>query len=101
MSVSRDEVVRIAGLAELDVEEEELDTLVAQLSRIVDYVAQLQEVPAGEALRPFTSGPDALRLRSDEVKPSPLAFGPDRMAPVFKDGFFVVPRLGQFEDGGE
>jgi len=101
MSVSRDEVVRIARLAELEVDEDGLDTLVDHLSRILEYVAQLQEVPAGEALRPFRSGPDALRLRADEVKPAPLAFGPDRMAPAFRDGFFVVPRLGQFEDGGE
>jgi len=101
MSVSRDEVVRIAQLAELEMEDEGLSTLVEHLSRILDYVAQLQEVPAGEALRPFTSGPDALRLRPDEVKPSALAFGPDRMATAFRDGFFVVPRLGQFEDGGE
>jgi aspartyl-tRNA(Asn)/glutamyl-tRNA(Gln) amidotransferase subunit C len=101
MSVSRDEVVRIAQLAELEVDEEGLDILVEHLSRILEYVAQLQEVPAGDGARPFTSGPDALRLRPDEVKPWPLAFGPDRMAPAFRDGFFVVPRLGQFEDGGE
>lgn len=101
MSVSRDEVLRIAQLAELEVDEEGLNTLVEHLSRILEYVAQLQEVPAGEGERPFTSGPDALRLRQDEVKPWALAFGPDRMAPAFRDGFFVVPRLGQFEDGGE
>ena len=63
-------------------------------------MAQLQEVPAGETVRPFTSGPDAVRLRPDEVRRWPLAFGPDRMAPAFKDGFFVVPKLSQFEEEG-
>jgi aspartyl-tRNA(Asn)/glutamyl-tRNA(Gln) amidotransferase subunit C len=101
MTVSRDEVLRIARLAELDVDEEGLPALAEQLSSILAYVAQLQEVPAGETARPFTSGPDVLRLRPDEVKPWPLAFGPERMAPAFRDGFFVVPRLEQFEDGGE
>ena len=100
MSVSRDDVLKIARLAELEVDEAALPMLVEQMSAILDYVAQLQEVPAGETARPFTSGPDALRLRPDEVRPSPLAFGPAEMAPEFKDGLFVVPRLGQFEEGG-
>lgn len=99
MSVSREEVLRIARLAELDVGEEALPELVAQMSRILDYVAQLGAVPAGESARPFLSGPDATRFRPDEVKPWPLAFGPEKMAPVFKGGFFVVPKLGQFEEG--
>jgi len=42
-------------------------------------------------------GPDAIRFRADEVTPSGLAFGPDEFAPAFKEGFFVVPKLGQFE----
>ena len=42
-------------------------------------------------------GPDALRFRADEVKPIPLAFGPETLAPAFKDGFFLVPKLGAFE----
>jgi len=31
------------------------------------------------------------------VKPPPLAFGPAAFAPAFRDGFFLVPKLGQFE----
>jgi len=97
MSVSREEVLRIAQLAELDVEEEAWPDLVAQMSRIIDYVAQLSAVPANGGLRPFVPGPDAIRFRADEVTPSGLAFGPDEFAPDFKEGFFVVPKLGQFE----
>jgi len=61
MSVTHDEVLKIARLAELEVSE------------------------------------DALRFRTDEVKPIPLAFGPETLAPAFKDGFFLVPKLGAFE----
>lgn len=99
MSVSPEEVLRIARLAELDVDEEALPMLVDQMSRILEYVAQLQEVATGDSARPFAGGPDALRLRADEVRPWPLWFGPDKMAPAFKDGFFVVPKLTQFEEG--
>jgi aspartyl-tRNA(Asn)/glutamyl-tRNA(Gln) amidotransferase subunit C len=97
MSVSRDDVLRIAQLAELDVDEETLPALAEQMSRILDYVAQLSAVPANGSVKVFVPGPDAIQFRPDEVIPTPLAFGPDVFAPVFKEGFFVVPKLGQFE----
>jgi len=99
MSVTRDYVLRIARLAELEVDEESLPVLAEQMSRILDYVAQLSAATAtaSDGLRPFVPGPDAIRFRPDEVKPWPLAAGPDELAPAFKDGFFVVPKLGQFE----
>lgn len=97
MSVSRDEVLRIAELAELDVDEEALPELAEQMSRIIDYVAQLSAVPANGGVKMFVPGPDAIRFRADEVNPAPLAFGPAEFAPAFKEGFFVVPKLGQFE----
>jgi aspartyl-tRNA(Asn)/glutamyl-tRNA(Gln) amidotransferase subunit C len=97
MSVTRDEVLRIAQLAELDVDEETLPELAEQMSRILDYVAQLSAVPANGSVKVFVPGPDAIRFRADEVNPAPLAFGPEELAPAFKEGFFVVPKLGQFE----
>jgi aspartyl-tRNA(Asn)/glutamyl-tRNA(Gln) amidotransferase subunit C len=96
MSVSREDVLRIAQLAELDVDEEALPQLVEHMSRIIDYVAQLSAVPASDTLRPFVPGPDAIRFRADEVNPIPLALPPAEFAPAFKEGFFVVPKLGQF-----
>jgi aspartyl-tRNA(Asn)/glutamyl-tRNA(Gln) amidotransferase subunit C len=98
MSVTREEVLRIARLAELDVEEEALPVLAEQMSRILDYVAQLSGVPASEGSKPYVPGPDAIRFRPDEVRPWPLAFPPSQFAPVFRDGFFIVPKLGQFEE---
>jgi aspartyl-tRNA(Asn)/glutamyl-tRNA(Gln) amidotransferase subunit C len=97
MSVSRDEVLRIAQLAELDVEEDALPELADQMTRIIDYVAQLGAVPTNGSLKVFMPGPDAIRFRADEVNPAPLALGPEKFAPAFKEGFFVVPKLGQFE----
>lgn len=97
MSVTHDEVLKIARLAELDVSEEALPILAAQMSRILDYVRQINSAPGSEGLRPFVPGPDAVRFRPDEVKPWPMAFGPATLAPAFKDGFFLVPKLGAFE----
>ena len=100
MSVTHEEVQRIARLAELEVGEDALPLLAEQMSRILEYVAQINAVPATEGVKPFVPGPDAVRFRPDEVKPAPLAFGPAEFAPAFKDGFFLVPKLGQFEDAG-
>jgi aspartyl-tRNA(Asn)/glutamyl-tRNA(Gln) amidotransferase subunit C len=97
MSVSREEALRIAQLAELDVDEETLPALAAELSAILDYVGQLNSVSGGDHARAFIAGPDTVRFRPDEVKPQPLALSPKDMAPAFKDGFFAVPRLNQFE----
>jgi aspartyl-tRNA(Asn)/glutamyl-tRNA(Gln) amidotransferase subunit C len=97
MSVSRDEVLKIARLAELHVDDAALPALVEQMSRILDYVAQIATVAGSETAPPFVPGPAAAPFRGDEVRPSPLAFGPADMAPVFRDGFFLVPRLGAFE----
>jgi len=97
MSVSREEALRIAQLAELDVDDAALPELAEQMSRIIDYVAQLSAVPANGTVKAFVPGPDAIRFRADEVNPAPLAFGPAEFAPAFKEGFFLVPKLDQFE----
>lgn len=101
MSVSKDEVLKIARLAELHVDEAALPALVGQMSRILDYVAQIATVSGSETAPPFVPGPAAAPLRADDVRPSPLAFGPADMAPTFRDGFYLVPRLGAFESGAD
>jgi aspartyl/glutamyl-tRNA(Asn/Gln) amidotransferase C subunit len=97
VSVTRAEIRRIAELAELAVDEQTAAELEAQLSRILDYVAQLGELPkdgAGE-------GDDrVVRLRADEPgRADPLARPPNEWAPAFKGGLFVVPRLGELDKG--
>ena len=99
MSVSRQEVERIARLAELHVDEAALPALTEQMSRILEYVSQIAAVPGTEAVQPFTPGPVALRFRVDEVRAVPLALTPAQIAPAFRDGFFLVPRLGAFDTG--
>lgn len=87
----------MARLAELDVPPAEVEALVAQIRRIVDYVAQLDQVPAGETAAPFLAGPAATPLRADTPGSVPLAHGPESFAPEFRDGLFLVPRLGAME----
>jgi aspartyl-tRNA(Asn)/glutamyl-tRNA(Gln) amidotransferase subunit C len=98
MSIGREEVLHVAKLAELAVREGELDRLVDQLNRIVDYVAQLDEVPSDRVAESFLPGPPAVTLRPDVEGAMPLARPPAVLAPEFADGFFLVPRHGAMED---
>jgi aspartyl-tRNA(Asn)/glutamyl-tRNA(Gln) amidotransferase subunit C len=97
MTIRKEDVLHVARLAELDVAPEDLPTLVEQTGRIVEFVAQLNEVPAGEQAPPFVAGPQQVTLRPDEVRPALLARRPAQLAPEFLQGFFVVPRLEAME----
>jgi aspartyl-tRNA(Asn)/glutamyl-tRNA(Gln) amidotransferase subunit C len=98
MSIGRSEVLHVARLAEVAVREEELDRLVDQLNRIVDYVAQLDQVPGDATATPFLPGPASVVLREDVPGPVPLARPPAELAPEFAGGFFLVPRHGAMEE---
>ncbi|HYF38945.1 MAG TPA: Asp-tRNA(Asn)/Glu-tRNA(Gln) amidotransferase subunit GatC, partial [Gemmatimonadales bacterium] len=92
MSIGRDQVLHVAKLAELAVEPEELERLVGQMNRIVDYVAQLDQVAAEPSAEAFLPGPASVNLREDVEGAMPLARSPGDLAPEFTDGFFLVPR---------
>jgi aspartyl-tRNA(Asn)/glutamyl-tRNA(Gln) amidotransferase subunit C len=97
MTIRKEDVLHVARLAELDVAEADLPTLVDQTARIVEFVAQLDQVPAGEQAPPFLAGPSKVALRPDEVRPAVLSRTPAQLAPEFQHGFFVVPKLGAME----
>lgn len=98
MNIGAEGVLHVAKLAEIGVGEHELPRLVEQFNHIVDYVAQLDDVPSTAKAAPFLAGPDAAPLRDDVVNPIPLARPPAALAPEFADGFFLVPRHGAMED---
>ncbi len=96
MGVTRDDVTRIARLAELAVDAAAAAALELQLSRILDYVAQLGEVKDAAA----AAGDErSARLRRDGVAPDPLSRTAEEIAPAFRDGLFTVPRLGELDRG--
>jgi aspartyl-tRNA(Asn)/glutamyl-tRNA(Gln) amidotransferase subunit C len=97
MSIGREQVLHVATLAEIGVDEADLPRLVEQLGRIVGYVEQLNQVPDAPA-EPFLAGPGATPLREDVVAPVSLSRPPAEIAPEFRDGFFLVPRHGAMED---
>ena len=96
MSVTRRDIAKIAALAELEVDDAAAAELERQLTRILDYVAQLSEVGDDAAA---AVDERAARLRRDVVAPDPLSRSPREIAPAFQDGLFTVPRLGELDRG--
>jgi aspartyl-tRNA(Asn)/glutamyl-tRNA(Gln) amidotransferase subunit C len=101
VTVKREEVEHVARLAALAVDEKSLDELTRQIGRILDYVSQLENVaddfPDDGRGYPGPRQP----LREDRVQHEPLALPLEKMAPVFRDGLFLVPRLGAVGDAAE
>ena len=93
MSIRREEVERIAELARLELPPERLETMAAQLSRVLDFVAALERLDlAGCEPSEFASPDEA--LRRDEANGRRLgAETATRRAPETEDGFFLVPPI--------
>ena len=93
MSLDAATVRRIAKLARIRVNDEEVSTLQNELNAILGYVEQLSEVNA-EGVEPLSGGAQmALRAREDKLTDGDmagkiLANAPDRIG-----NFFAVPKV--------
>ena len=94
MKIGADDVRHVARLAELAVAEDDVRVLASQLESIVEFVEQLSTVEFDADRSLVALGPARLRLRADVVDPIPMTSVPADLAPEFKEGFFVVPKLG-------
>ena len=94
MKIGEQDVRHVANLAELAVADEDVALLATQLAGIVEFVAQLDAVATDDDTGAVVVGPERLVLREDVVAPMPLTRTPAQMAPVFQQGFYVVPKLG-------
>ena len=93
MSLTKDQVRSIALLARLKLEESEFDDVVDKLSRIVDFVDQLQAAPT-DGVAPMAHPLDQpQRLRPDTVTERIDRDAIQANAPAVKDGFYLVPKV--------
>ena len=93
MQVDEDTVRRIARLARIKVTDEEAKGLRAELSGILDWVAQLDEVDT-KSVEPMTRVvAQDMKQRADKVTDGEIAADIVRNAPMTEDNFFVVPKV--------
>jgi aspartyl-tRNA(Asn)/glutamyl-tRNA(Gln) amidotransferase subunit C len=93
MSLSRDEVAKVALLARLRLAPEELDTFTGQLNSIVDFVAQLQELDTS-SVEPLAHGVEVRNVFRDDIRgPSLPRDAALANAPERNDENFLVPAV--------
>ena len=93
MSVTADDVRRIARLARLAEPEDRIDTLVGELNGILDWIEQLNEVDI-DGVEPMTTPVKFdLPMRKDEVTDGGVREKVLANAPKSEEGFFVVPKV--------
>ncbi|MBF0489881.1 MAG: Asp-tRNA(Asn)/Glu-tRNA(Gln) amidotransferase subunit GatC [Candidatus Omnitrophica bacterium] len=91
MSISKKDVEYIAALSRIHVPEDKLEGVAKNLSDIVGYVEQLQQLNLKDVKPTSHAVPLSNALRLDVVKPSFSNAEALSIAPEAKDGCFKVP----------
>lgn len=93
MSIDTDTARKVAHLARIAVDEEDLPALAGELSHILTFMEQLNEVDV-EGVEPMTSvTPMRLKRRDDVVTDGGYQDQILSNAPDAREGFFAVPKV--------
>jgi len=97
VKISREDVVRVAELAYLDLSEAELETYRRQLDEILEYIGKLNELDTS-SVEPMAQvlADDQLAdvtMREDIVVPSGVAHDVLAQAPDPEPPYFRVPKV--------
>ena len=97
MSLSDDQVRRIARLARLDLAAAEVQPVVDRLNRILGLIEQMRAVDTA-GIEPMAHPLDALlpsgqRLRPDQVTEKDQHETFQSVAPATQDGLYLVPKV--------
>ena len=93
MSITRDDVARIAELARLEIPEEQVERTRRELSSVLEFVATLDRLDLS-GCEPMTFAPAGQPLRADA--PDGRTLGEEAalaMAPATEHGYFLVPPI--------
>ena len=93
MSVDKSTVAKIARLARLNVPQDRLQPVASELDGILDWIAELNEVPT-DNVEPLASvSGHALPMRNDMVTDGDCVDTVLANVPEGASGFFVVPKV--------
>jgi aspartyl-tRNA(Asn)/glutamyl-tRNA(Gln) amidotransferase subunit C len=93
MSLSPEEVKKIAHLARLAVDTDQLAKLGRELSTILDLVAQMDAAEADDVVPMAHPLEMAQRLRDDAVTETNRRDAYQANAPAVENGLFLVPKV--------
>ncbi len=93
MSIDLETARRVAKLARIRVEEDDLPALAGEFNTILGFIEQLNEVDV-EGVEPMTSvTPMRLKRREDVVTAGGMPEKVLSNAPDAREGFFAVPKV--------
>ena len=93
MSVDENTVRKVASLSRIAVSDAEVTAMVPELSKLLDWVAQLSAVNT-DGVEPMATVIDnAMRLRADVVTDGNVREAVLSNAPAPEHGFFGVPKV--------
>ncbi|HHJ53818.1 MAG TPA: Asp-tRNA(Asn)/Glu-tRNA(Gln) amidotransferase subunit GatC [Caldithrix abyssi] len=92
MSISKEQVLEIAALARIKVKPDEIEHYQQQLSKILEYMAKLNELDTSK-VQPFTHPLELTNVfREDKVRPSLKTEEALQNAPKTNGPYFSVPK---------
>ncbi len=93
MSLTPDQLQRIAHLARIDVDADELRGVTERLNRVLGLIDQLQSVDTA-GIAPMSHALDLVqRLRPDEVTEPDRREAYQKVAPAVEEGLYLVPKV--------
>ena len=101
MSVTREDVLRVAELARLGIDDARADELTKELASILSHMEVLSKVDTSTVPATEGVGAGGTPLRPDIGVPCAIIGEVASVAPAMRDGFFIVPRLATHEDPSE
>ena len=93
MKITKDEVMHVAKLARLDMDEASVDKFASQIGTILEYVATLNRVPTTGVMPTSHAISLTNAFREDEEKENLDRGKALANAPQQEDGNFVVPKI--------
>ena len=93
MSLTPDDVRRLARLARIAIQPEESGTVLERLNRVLGLIEQMRNVDT-TGVEPMAHALDVVqRLRPDEVQESNQRQLYQSVAPVVEEGLYLVPKV--------
>ncbi len=93
MTLSKEDVKKIAHLSRLAIDESMVDEYIDNLNNIIKFVEHMQSVNTDEVIPLSNPNNDSQRLRLDEITESNNRDKYQKIAPKVDAGLYLVPKV--------
>ena len=93
MRISKEEILHVADLARLDIDEVSIDTFANQMGKILEYIDALNRIDTTDVEPTSHAISLSNAFREDEIDPSFDRDAALSNAPETEDGYFIVAKV--------